>query len=65
MPNRYLPAALVDLIEEHEQQLLVERNQGKGDDRDEYIPEWKVLEDMLKPEFQRKFRERRGEDVDG
>lgn len=60
MPNRYLPSALTAMIEEEHEDLL----EDKGDDIDDYPAEWEALVSMLRPEFQREFRERRGE-LDG
>lgn len=57
MPNRYLPSALSDMVEERHERLLTK---GKGDDND-YPAEYRALVAMLKPEHQREFKQRRGE----
>lgn len=62
MPNRYLPSALASMVEEMHEALLT--GEGKGDelaDEDGHIPEYEALVQMLKPEYQQEFRERRGE----
>lgn len=56
MPNRYLPSALVDMIDERQTAL----NKDKSDDG-EYVAEHEVLVDMLQPEHQEEYRQRRGE----
>lgn len=63
MPNRYLPSALSDMVEERHESLLT--GQGKGDDADDdYVPEYEALVSMMKPEHQQEFKRRRGE-LDG
>ena len=65
MPNRYMPSALTDMVEEKHEALLNDvEGKGDGTDGDDYVPEYKALVTMLKPEHQREFRERRGE-LDG
>jgi len=61
MPNRYLPSALCDMVEEvHED--LIDRARREGDDDDDNYPaEYEAVVEMLKPEYQEEFRERRGE----
>lgn len=60
MPNRYIPSALTDMIEEVHDDL--QRNaQGKGDDSgDDYVPEHEALVEMLQPEYREEFKSRRG-----
>jgi len=62
MPNRYLPSALTELIDEEHQKLIREA-QGKGanDDSADYPPEYEALVGMLQPEYREQFREMRGE----
>lgn len=59
MPNRYLPSALTEMVDEVHEDLTIE--EGKGDDSDEYIPEYEALVRMLQPEYREEFRRRRGE----
>lgn len=61
MPNRYLPSALTDMVEEVHTDLLDDAP-GKGDDQsaDDYVPEYEALVRMLRPEYQREFKERTG-----
>jgi len=56
MPNRYIPSALTDMIDERHEKLIRER-QGKG--ASDYIAEYEALVLMLKPEYQEEFRKRR------
>jgi len=58
MPNRYLPSALSNMVEERHERLL---DRGKGDGTDDYPAEYEALVQMLKPEHQREFKKRRGE----
>lgn len=63
VPNRYLPSALTDMVEERHEALL--DGQGKDDDTENYVPEYEALVRMLKPHHQEEYRERRGESDDG
>jgi len=61
MPNRYMPTALADMIDE-EHQDLIRQDQGKGATSEQsYPPEYEALVGMLQPEYQEEYRERRGE----
>jgi len=57
MPNRYIPSALTDMIDEEHERLI--RSQGKG--ASDYVPEYEALVEMLQPKYQQEYRERRGE----
>lgn len=59
MPNRYLPSALADMVEDRHQALLDE-GQGEGDG-DDYVPEHEALVEMLQPQYREEYRDRRGE----
>jgi hypothetical protein len=62
MPNRYLPSALCDMIEERHETLL---SQAKGkSDGDDYVPEYKALLDLLSDEARNEYQKRTG-DSDG
>jgi hypothetical protein len=54
MPNRYLPSALVNMIEE-------EHDERLDDAGDEYVPEWRALAGMLEESYQEELRQRMGE----
>jgi len=59
MPNRYLPSALTEILDEVHQE-KIRASQGKGDEAD-YVPEYEALVSMLQPEYREEFRRRRGE----
>lgn len=59
MPNRYLPSALANMVEERHEAML-DRGKDKSDG-DDYTPEHEALVQMLKPEYREEYRERRGE----
>lgn len=59
MPNRYLPSALSDMVEEEHDKML-RQAKGKGD---EYVSEYKALVSMLKEEHQEEFERRHGGDI--
>lgn len=63
MPNRYVPAALSDMIAEKHDGLLVTVS-DRDSDSDEYVAEYEALLEMLQPEYQEEFRRRTGE-LDG
>lgn len=65
MPNRYLPAALSDMVAEVHDSLLTSPRKDADAGDDEYVPEYEALVEMLQPQYREEFRRRRGEDVDG
>lgn len=56
MPNRYLPSALTEIVEEQHESMI-----DKSDDTDEYPAEWEAVVEMLQPEYQDEFWNRRAE----
>ena len=58
VPNRYLPSALTEMIDEKHQTLITDAR-GKGADETDYPPEYEALVEMLQPEYQEEFRDRR------